>query len=142
VGAALVRDAVAQRLNFGDHGSTYGGNLLACRAGLFFLDQLSNGGVLGHVAQLGPWVERRLTPLAQKHPAIQEVRGRGLMWGLELDRPAAPVVDAARARNLLVNATAQTVVRLLPPLTVTEGEMDEALTRLDAALSDAVGSRS
>ena len=142
VGAALVSDAIAQRLNFGDHGSTYGGNLLACRAGLFFLDQLSNGGVLDHVARLGPWIESRLSQLAQKHPAIQEVRGRGVMWGLELDHPAAPVVDAARARNLLVNATAQTVVRLLPPLTVTEGEMDEALTRLDAALSDAIGSRS
>jgi acetylornithine/succinyldiaminopimelate/putrescine aminotransferase len=64
------------------------------------------------------------------------------MWGLELDRPAPPVVEAARSRNLLVNATAQTVVRLLPPLTVTEAEMDEAITRLDAALSDAVGLRS
>ena len=76
---------------------------------------------------------------AEDHPAIGEVRGRGLMWGLELDRPAAPVVDAARARNLLVNGTAQTVVRLLPPLTISEAEMDEAVNRLDAALTDAAG---
>jgi acetylornithine/N-succinyldiaminopimelate aminotransferase len=142
VGAALVSDAVAQRVSFGDHGSTYGGNLLACRAGLFFLDQLTSAGVIAHVERLGPSVEARLKQLAGRYPAIQEVRGRGLMWGLELDRPAAPVVEAARSRNLLVNATAQTVVRLLPPLTVTEAEMNEAIMRLDAALSDTLGSRS
>ena len=139
LGAALVGERVAERLKFGDHGSTYGGNLLACRAGLFFLDQLEKGGVLAHVAQIGPAVERRLRALAARHPAVREVRGRGLMWGLDLDRPAAPVVDAARARGLLVNATAQTVVRLLPPLTITEAEMDDALGRLDGALTEAAG---
>jgi acetylornithine/N-succinyldiaminopimelate aminotransferase len=139
VGAALVSEEVAGRLSFGDHGSTYGGNLLACRAGLFFLHQLIEGGVLEHVARMGTFVGNRLAQLAAKHPAIREVRGRGLMWGLVLDRPAAPVVEAARARQLLVNATAQTVVRLLPPLTITETEVDEAVHRLDAALTDAAG---
>lgn len=138
IGAALVGERVAERLKFGDHGSTYGGNLLACRAGLYFLDQLE-GGVLAHVAQIGPHAERRLKALAAKYPAIREVRGRGLMWGLDLDRPAAPVVDAARARGLLVNATSQTVVRLLPPLTITETEFDEAVERLDGALAEVLG---
>ena len=139
IGAALVSDAVAKRVSFGDHGSTYGGNLLACRAGLCFLEQLIEGGVLAHVARMGGFVEERLKRLGGRQPAIREVRGRGLMWGLELDRPAAPVVDAARARNLLVNATAQTVVRLLPPLTISEAEMEDAIQRLDAALADVAG---
>ena len=137
VGAALVSEEVAGRISFGDHGSTYGGNLLACRAGLFFLHELIEGGVLDHVARMGAFVGGRLTGLAERQPAIREVRGRGLMWGLDLDRPAAPVVDAARARHLLVNATSQTVVRLLPSLTISEAEMDEAIHRLEAALTDA-----
>jgi acetylornithine/succinyldiaminopimelate/putrescine aminotransferase len=139
VGAALVSDEVAERLDFGDHGSTYGGNLLACRAGLFFVDQLLSGGLLTHVGRVGAHLERRLLELAAKHPTVQEVRGRGLMRGLDLDRPAAPVVDAARARGLLVNATARTVVRLLPPLTITEAEVDQAVERLDAALTGVAG---
>jgi acetylornithine/succinyldiaminopimelate/putrescine aminotransferase len=139
VGAALVAEPVADRLSFGDHGSTYGGNLLACRAALCFLEQLVEGAVLDHVVQVGRHLELRLQSLQSRHPAIREIRGRGLMWGLDLDRPAAPVVDAARERGLLVNVTSQTVVRLLPPLTITEEETDEALARLDAALGAAAG---
>jgi predicted acetylornithine/succinylornithine family transaminase len=139
IGAALVGESVAARVSFGDHGSTYGGNLLACRAGLFFLEQLTEGGVMAHVRQMHGFVRERLSRLAARQPAIRDVRGRGLMWGLDLDRPAAPVVEAARARHLLVNATAQTVVRLLPPLTISETEMDEAVSRLEGALADVTG---
>ena len=70
---------------------------------------------------------------------VTEVRGQGVMWGLELDRPACDVVDAARPLGLLVNATAKTVVRLLPPLTMTEAEVNEAVTRLDAAMTAVAG---
>jgi acetylornithine/N-succinyldiaminopimelate aminotransferase len=139
IGAALVAEDVATRLGFGDHGSTYGGNLLACRAGLFFLGQLLDGGVLDHVGRVGAHLETRLLDLARTHAAVREVRGRGLMRAIDLDRPAAPVVDAARARGLLVNGTARTVVRMLPPLTITEPEIDQAIDRLDAALADAAG---
>jgi acetylornithine/N-succinyldiaminopimelate aminotransferase len=139
IGAALVAEDVATRLGFGDHGSTYGGNLLACRAGLFFLGQLLDGGVLDHVGRVGAHLETRLLDLARTHAAVREVRGRGLMRAIDLDRPAAPVVDAARVRGLLVNGTARTVVRMLPPLTITEPEIDQAIDRLDAALADAAG---
>lgn len=135
VGAALVTNRVADHLTPGDHGSTYGGNLLACRAGLFFIEQLLAGGVLAHVGRVGQHLEQRLLELAAKHPVVREVRGCGLMRGLDLDRPAAPVVDAARERGLLVNGTARTVVRLLPPLTITEAEIDLAVERLGAALA-------
>jgi len=77
--------------------------------------------------------------MAARHPAlIKEVRGAGLIWGLELTRDAAPVIQEGLARGVIVNRTAETVVRLLPPLVITEPEIDEALGRLDAAFA-AVG---
>jgi acetylornithine/N-succinyldiaminopimelate aminotransferase len=141
VGAALVSQQVADTISFGDHGSTYGGNLLACRAALCFLDELVGGGVLAHVGRVGVHFEHRLKALAATRPIVKHIRGRGLMWGLELDRDAAPVVPAALERGVVVNRTAETVIRLLPPLIISESEIDESLDRLAAAL-DAVGGRS
>jgi predicted acetylornithine/succinylornithine family transaminase len=140
VGAALVREPVAAAVFAGDHGSTYGGNLLACRAGLYFVDQLLDGGLLAHVREVGAHFERRLADLAERHASIKEVRGAGVIRGLEVDRPASDIVEAARPMGLLVNATAKTVVRLLPPLTVTAGEIDEAVGTLDKAFSAVEGS--
>jgi acetylornithine/N-succinyldiaminopimelate aminotransferase len=97
---------------------------------------LVGGGLMAHVGKVGRHMEARLRSLAAKRPVIKEVRGTGVMWGLELSRDAAPVVPAALERRVIVNRTAQTVVRLLPPLVITERELDEALDRLDAALGD------
>ena len=72
----------------GDHGSTYGGNLLACRAGLYFVDQLLDGDLLAHVTAVGAHFERRLQAIAAAHPMVAEVRGAGVIRGLEIDRPA------------------------------------------------------
>jgi acetylornithine/N-succinyldiaminopimelate aminotransferase len=135
VGAALVSERVASAISYGDHGTTYGGNLLACRAALVVLDALGPGGLLEHVRALGNIVERSLEALASRHESVVEVRGAGLMWGLELDTDAAPVVDEARARGLLVNRTAERVVRLLPPYVITEQEVLLALERLDDSLA-------
>ncbi len=135
IGAALVSEDVAQMIAVGDHGSTYGGNLLACRAALCFLDELVGGGLVAHVGRIGRHVERRLQEIAATHPIVKEVRGAGLMWGLDLTRDAAPVVPAGLARGVVVNRTAGTVVRLLPPLVITRDEIDEGLSRLDAALT-------
>ena len=139
VGAALISEAVAATISFGDHGSTYGGNLLACRAGLCVLDELVAGGLLAHIGRVGRHLEQRLKTMAAKHAIVKQVRGAGLMWGLALTSDAAPVVHAALARRVIVNRTAETVVRLLPPLIITEAEADEALHRLDAALGDVGG---
>jgi len=138
IGAALVSQQVADAISFGDHGSTYGGNLLACRAALCVMTELVEGGLIGHINRVGPYFEQRLKAIAAKHPIVKEIRGAGLMWGLELSRDAAPVVPAGLAHGVIVNRTAETVVRLLPPLVITETEIDEALGRLDAALG-AVG---
>jgi acetylornithine/N-succinyldiaminopimelate aminotransferase len=134
IGAALVSERVAQTISPGDHGSTYGGNLLACRAAAFVLAQLTEGGLLEHVRTVGAHFERRLRALALKHPVIVEVRGAGLMRGLELAIDAAPVVDRARENGLLVNRTAERVVRMLPALTISPAEIDRAMDVLDGVL--------
>ncbi|HKY20544.1 MAG TPA: aspartate aminotransferase family protein [Vicinamibacterales bacterium] len=139
MGAALVQENVAAALSFGDHGTTFGGNLLACRAALVCLDEL-NAGLMDHVKTVGMHLESKLRDLKKKHSAIVEIRGAGLMWGLELnDEPkgvAVAVHEAAIRQGVLVNRTAETVIRLLPPLTITEAELDRALGLLDAAFSE------
>jgi acetylornithine/N-succinyldiaminopimelate aminotransferase len=135
IGAALVSDEVATTISYGDHGTTYGGNLLACRAALTFLTELVEGGVMDSAKRVGKVFEQRLGALAKKHPKlIKEVRGLGLIWGLDLTRDAGPIVPAGIANGVIVNRTAETVVRLLPPLNITEAEANEAIDRLDAAL--------
>jgi acetylornithine aminotransferase/acetylornithine/N-succinyldiaminopimelate aminotransferase len=138
VGAALVSQTVADAISFGDHGTTYGGNLLACRAALCVLTELVDGGLAEQIRRVGRHFEQKLRAIAAARPAlVKEVRGAGLMWGLELTRDAAAVVPAGLERGVVVNRTAETVVRLLPPLVITEPEVDEALARLDAALGAA-----
>ncbi len=135
VAAALVSERVAAAISAGDHGTTYGGNLLATRAAAFFLEQLTDGGVLEHVRAAGAHFERLLRTLALKHPVIAEARGAGLMRGLELRVDAAPFVEQARRQGLLVNRTNEKVVRLLPPLTVDEADIDRAVEILDTVFA-------
>ena len=136
VGAALAAERVAAAVAFGDHGSTYGGNLLACRAALVFLDALEDG-LPERVAAAGARLEAGLRKLAASHAAAGEVRGAGLMWGMELAPDAAErIVPAALERGVIVNRTAGAVVRLLPPLTITDDDVDEGLARLGAAIED------
>jgi predicted acetylornithine/succinylornithine family transaminase len=134
IGAALFSDRVAAVAAPGDHGSTYGGNLLACRAALVFLDELIDRDLISHVARVGAHLEKGLKAIAARRASVREIRGAGLMWGLELDRPALPVVETALQLGLLVNRTADTVVRLLPPYVITTAEIDEALVLLDQAI--------
>src|SRR5262249_47948091 len=105
VGAALISEGGASTISFRDHRSTDGGNLLACRAALCVLDELVSGGLLASIGRVGRHVEQRLKAVAADHAIVKEVRGVGLMWGLELDRDAAPVVPAALARGVIVNRT-------------------------------------
>lgn len=134
VGAALMTERVAEAIAFGDHGSTYGGNLLACRAALVFLDALQ-GGLVDRVNTAGTRLEAGLRTLAERYPAIREIRGAGLMWGLDVDETVAKtIVGAALDHGLIINLTAGTVIRLLPPLTISDDDIDAGLTRLDRAI--------
>ena len=134
VGAAMLSARVAAAAAPGDHGTTYGGNLLACRAALTFLDAL-DAGLLDGVRRASAHLTAALTSLAARHAIVSGARGMGLLAGLDLTIDAAPVVSAALDRGLLINRTANTVVRLLPPFIVTEREIDEAVAILDAALA-------
>jgi acetylornithine/N-succinyldiaminopimelate aminotransferase len=135
IAAALFSDAVARAAAFGDHGSTYGGNLLACRAALVFLEELLDRDLISHVATVGAQFEDRLKAIAARHAIVREVRGAGLIWGLDLDRPALPVVEAALELGLLVNRTSDTVVRMLPPYVISAAEVDEACSLLERAIA-------
>ena len=134
IAAALFSERVAKAASFGDHGSTYGGNLLACRAALVFLEELVDRGLMSHVADVGARLEQGVRDIAARHAIVREVRGAGLIWGLDLDRPALPVVEAALELGLLVNRTSDTVVRLLPPYVISPSEVDEACAMLDRAI--------
>jgi predicted acetylornithine/succinylornithine family transaminase len=136
VGAAMVSAGVAAGISAGDHGTTYGGNLLACRAALTFLDAL-DAGLLASIPRVSAHLMARLRALAARHPAaIREVRGSGLIAGLDCTADAAPIVNAALERGLLVNRTSTTVVRLLPPYIVTEADVDEATDVLDRVFAE------
>ena len=135
IGAALLSHDVAAAAAPGDHGSTYGGNLLACRAALVVLDALE-GGLQLSVGRLGGYLQSRLHALASaKSSVISGVRGVGLIAGIELRQDAAAFVSAALERGLLVNRTASTVLRLLPPYIATESDVDEAVGILEEILN-------
>jgi acetylornithine/succinyldiaminopimelate/putrescine aminotransferase len=141
VAASLMTDEVASAVKAGDHGTTYGGNLLACRAALCFLEQLTEGGLLAHVNEVGAVMRDGLQAMAARLPVVREVRGSGLMWGLDLHEDAAPVVPAALERGLIVNRTSTTVVRLLPPYVISAAEVHEGLSLLEAAIGDVWGKK-
>ncbi len=139
IGAAMFSERVASSASFGDHGSTYGGNLLACRAALVFLEELVDRDLISNVAKSGQQFESALQRIAAKYPHVLAVRGAGLIWGIELDRPAAPVVEAALKLGLLVNRTADTVVRLLPPFIISSSEISEGVALLEQAIGSVAG---
>jgi predicted acetylornithine/succinylornithine family transaminase len=133
IGAALVAEHVAKEIFAGDHGTTYGGNLLATRAALYVLGELER--MAPQIRETGALFEQKLNALQNKHRVVTGVKGAGLMQGLHLSVDAQPVIEAALRSGLLVNRTAEKVVRMLPPLTVTAAEIDEAVSILDGALA-------
>jgi acetylornithine/N-succinyldiaminopimelate aminotransferase len=134
IGAMLGSERVATVLDKGSHGSTFGGNALTCAVGLAVMDVLEGEGVLANCVAMGERLTSGLHALAAKRPTIKGVRGRGLLIGVELGQPGGPVVERCQAAGLIINCTANTVLRLTPPLTVSAAEVDEALAIIDGAL--------
>jgi acetylornithine/N-succinyldiaminopimelate aminotransferase len=137
IGACLASGEAATALQRGDHGSTFGGNAVACAAALAVLDTIEKDGLLEHVTVLG---ERWAAKLAAiQHPLVQSVRGRGLWLALVVpDGTAGAVEQAARDAGFLVNAAAPDAVRLAPPLILSETEADEFVAALPAILDTAM----
>ena len=130
IGALLVREGVADAIGPGDHGSTFGGNPVASAAACAVVEAIDDA-LLENVAARGAQLSAGLEKLS----GVREVRGRGLLLAGLLDRDASPVVDECRARGLLVLTAGPDVLRLLPPLVVTEAEVDEALGVLQEVLA-------
>jgi predicted acetylornithine/succinylornithine family transaminase len=134
IGATLVGHAASRALNHGDHGSTFGGGALVCRAACHIFDRLTEPGFLERVAETGAYLRERLAEL--EHPLIDDIRGLGLLVGLHLEAPAALVVEAARARGLLVLTAGRQVLRLAPPLIAERDHVDRAVDILSACLDE------
>jgi acetylornithine/N-succinyldiaminopimelate aminotransferase len=130
IGALLVADGAPGGFEPGDHGSTFGGNPVACASACAVVETVDDA-LLDSVRELG---EQLATGLASL-PGVVEVRGRGLMLGAELDRPAAPVVADCLAAGLVVGTAGDTVLRLTPPLTMTAAELDHGLALLSEVLA-------
>lgn len=135
IGAMLATEAVAQSFTIGSHASTFGGNALTCAAAVAVVETLVNEGVLANCERMGQRLRDGLNALRPKHSLIKDVRGQGLLIGCELTVPAAEVVERCLHGGLIINGTAQTVLRFTPPLTVTAPEIDEALAIVDRALA-------
>ncbi|GJD34278.1 aspartate aminotransferase family protein [Methylobacterium aerolatum] len=134
LGACLCTREAARGMIAGSHGSTFGGNPLAMAVGNAVLDVILSDGFLEHVAQTGLRLKQKLAALRDRHPrVIEDVRGEGLMIGLKLAVPNTEFAVSAREAHLLVIPAGDNVVRLIPPLIVTESDVDEAVRRLDAA---------
>jgi acetylornithine/N-succinyldiaminopimelate aminotransferase len=135
LGACLATADAAKGMTAGTHGTTFGGNPLAMAVGQAVLDIVLADGFLDHVRQMGLYIKQRLASVVDSHPdLVAEVRGEGLLTGVRCLTPVGDVVVAMRDQGLLAAAAGDNVVRLLPPLNVGEGEIDEAVTRLEAAL--------
>jgi acetylornithine aminotransferase/acetylornithine/N-succinyldiaminopimelate aminotransferase len=134
VGATIAGDKVAAFVKPGMHGSTFGGGAVVAAAALATLREILSPEVQENVAMLAELLAGKLTELAARYPCIKEVRQRGLMIGLELDRPSKPVTDACLDKGLYVNSTQGNVIRLLPPLTATAEEAEAAIVILDDVL--------
>jgi acetylornithine/N-succinyldiaminopimelate aminotransferase len=134
LGACLATEAAAGGMTTGTHGTTYGGNPLACAVGCAVMDIVTAPGFLDQVSRLAGRFRQGLEGLVAAHPEVfEEVRGEGLMLGLKCRMPNAEVVKAGYGQRVLVVPAAENVVRLLPPLNLTEAEAEEGLRRLDAA---------
>lgn len=128
MGAVLAAPHIADALRPGDHGTTFGGGPLVAAVARAVLAEVGRDAFLAGVRDRGARLEAGLRGLARAHPErVVEVRGRGLMWGVRLEGPVAPVVTAARERGLLVCSAGPDVVRLIPPLVVSDEEIDRAV---------------
>ncbi|RCX33513.1 acetylornithine aminotransferase [Thioalbus denitrificans] len=125
IGACLARGEAAEVFRPGNHGTTFGGNPLACRAALAVIEIMESEGLVQRAGALGERITRRLAEALAENPHVAEIRGRGLMIGVELDRPCGELVTRGLEQGFIINVTAERVIRLLPPLVLTDAEADQ-----------------
>ncbi len=135
LGMVLMTEKVANALRPGDHGTTFGGNPLACAAGLAVVNEVTSAGFLSSVLERSEELKAGLAKLAEKYSFLGNVHGDGLLLGIETEKPVAELIARARENGLLVHRAGANVLRLLPPLNVSKEEVEEALSILDKVCS-------
>ncbi len=140
LGGFLAKEEFASAISAGQHGTTFGGGPLACRVALEYFAIIEDEGLLENVSRVGGYLQERLKALAGRYAAVQEVRGRGLIQGLQLAIPARPIVEQALAEGVLFNSTQDTVLRFLPPFLLQEKHVDKGVRVLKKLLGKKQGS--
>ncbi|MBC8017626.1 MAG: acetylornithine transaminase [Verrucomicrobia bacterium] len=139
IGTMLATDRYAAAFVPGTHGSTFGGNPLVCAAAIATVRTILEDGILNRCEELGEYLEGELESLQHKYPFVKEVRGIGLMIGMALEIPAGDIVNKGHERGVLLNVTHDTVLRFVPPLTVTKQEIDQMIAILDGIFAEVQG---
>jgi len=139
IGACLARGAAAEIFKPGNHGSTFGGNPFACAAALTTLDAVEQEGLLDNAVKIGDFIRAGLGAALANTKGVVAVRGMGLMLGIELDRPCAELTQRALDAGLLINVTADKIVRLLPSLIINRDEAQQLIDRLSLLILDFLG---
>lgn len=134
VGAFLAQGRAAEVLEPGDHGTTYGGNPFVTSAVSIVLDLFEHYDILSNVKKVGDYFEEQLKKLKSKHTCIKEYRGKGLMWGLEFDKPVSDIILKALDNGLIVINAGANVLRFVPPLIINEKNVDEMIGILDGII--------
>lgn len=134
--ALLVTESLFHSFGVAKHGSTLGGTPLACRLGVEFLGVMEDEGVLAQVRRSGKRLRERLDAMAELYAEVVEVRGEGMMFGMELSVPARPLVEDALRRGVMLNCVQGKVLRFLPPLILTEAQVDEGMDVLEAVMAE------
>jgi acetylornithine aminotransferase len=130
IGACLARGKVAKILQPGTHGSTFGGNPLVCRVALAVIETIEQNNLLQRTQELGQRFYQGLTSALEGVASVRDIRVKGMMIGIELDKPCGQLVSKALEKHLLINVTAERVIRLLPPLILSDAQADDIITTL------------
>ena len=137
IGAVLVTNKLEDTLKFGDHGTTFGGNPLACATALATLETIIKDDLLTHVEKMGKYLQRELLNVQNQHKCIVEVRGKGLMVGLEMSIDAKEIVKKMISKGVLANCTSDRVIRLVPPLIIEKNDINIVVNTLSEAIDEA-----
>ena len=136
IGAMMAKEELAAKLVPGKHASTFGGNCIACAAGIAVVDAIEEDNLIENAVKMGEYAKGKLEQLGEKYNIIKEVRGIGLMIGVQLSSPGAEIVDKCLARGLRINCTNNTVLRFMPAMIVTKEQIDEAINILDNVMGE------
>ncbi len=136
IGAMMAKEELAAKLVPGKHASTFGGNCIACAAGIAVVEAIEEDNLIENAVKMGEYAKLKLEQLGEKYDIIKDVRGKGLMIGVQLSSPGAEIVDKCLARGLRINCTNNTVLRFMPAMIVTKEQIDEAISILDSVMGE------